>query len=798
LTAIIKKMIKNYFLLAFRNLKKQKTFTFINIAGLTVGITCCLMIFLFVQNEFSFDRFHRNSGDIYRVMRAGELDGTGQPVPYLSAPYATALENDFPDAVSRAVRVLPTNGLVSYGAVAFTEKKVYLADADFFELFDFKLVQGNSGDVLKDPGNVVLTRSTAKKYFGNEDPMGKVITVDKEYRLKVTGIAEDVPANSHLNFDLVMPLSNFASQSWFSVWNNNNLFTYVQLAPGTDRKALSRAFHGFVQKYLPATTPEKAKSTLVLSPLTGIYFEEAGPWDNVRHGSRNVVYIFISIGFLILFIACINFMNLATARATERAREVGLRKVLGAVRKQLVVQFMGESFLLAIISCLLAMILLQLLMPAYQSILGYPLPAYWSNPYLYLFITGVILVVGILAGSYPALLLSSFSPIESLRGKLKLGKGGSYFRKALVIFQFSSTVLLIIGMLIIGSQMDYVRGKDLGFDKEQSVVVQLDNNEIWNGRQRFKRLLESQPNIKMVSLMSGVPGGFHDNFSFQVDDQVTNQQFRTVFSDFEYLKILGIKLIAGRDFSSSFATDSSGSVIINREAAAVAGWTPQQALGKRIQNLMRDSVPRTVIGVVENFHFLSLKEKMQPIVIAGNDDRRVAVIKLTGGSLRNGVESIRKIYSQIAPVYPFEFVFLDQQFNEHYQVDLRQQKILGGFSAVAIFIACLGLFGLSSYTAVRRTKEIGVRKVLGSSTRSIVVLLSKDLLKPVLTGTVIAIPLGYLAMSRWLENFAYRTSLHWWVFGGAAMIAILIALMTVGWQAMRAAHANPVKSLRTE
>lgn len=789
-------MIRNYFLLAFRNLKKQKTFTFINIAGLTVGITCCLMIFLFVQNEFSFDRFHRNNADIYRVMRAG--DGRGQPVPYLSAPYATALKNDYPDAVQQAVRVMPTNGLVSYGEAAFTEKKVYLADDGFFGLFDFKFLRGNPADALKDPGNVVLTQSTARRYFGDEDPMGKIITMDKEYRLKVTGITEDVPANSHLDFDVVMPLSNFSAQPWFSVWNNNSLFTYVRLAPGTDRQALLASFPGFMKKYLPASIPDRDKSTLTLSPLTGIYFEEAGPWDNVRHGNRNVVYIFISIGILILFIACINFMNLSTARATERAREVGLRKVLGALRKQLVLQFMGESFLLAIISCLLAMLLLQLLMPAYQAILGYRLPAYWSNPYLYLFMAGVILTVGILAGSYPALLLSSFSPIESLRGKLKLGKGGAWFRKALVIFQFSSTVLLIIGMLIIGSQMDYVRGKDLGFDQEQSVVVRLDNGEIWNGRQRFKQLVENQPGIKMVSLMSGVPGGFHDNFTFDVEGQVTQPQFRTVFSDFQYLKTLGVKLISGRDFSASFPTDSAGSVIINREAAAAAGWTPREAPGKRIRNLIRDSVPRTVIGVVENFHFLSLKEKMQPMVIAPNDDRRVAVIKLAGGNIQSGLAAIRATYSQIAPVYPFEYEFLDQQFNEHYQADMREQKILGGFSGIAIFIACLGLFGLSSYTAVRRTKEIGVRKVLGSSSRSIVVLLSRDLLKPVLTGTVIAMPIGYLAMSRWLENFAYRTTLHWWVFAGAAFIAIFIAMMTVGYQALKAAHANPVKSLRTE
>jgi putative ABC transport system permease protein len=793
-------MLKNYLLLALRNLRKQKVFTIINIAGLTVGIISCLMIFLFVQHEFSYDNFHKDGNNIYRVMRVAERNGSRENIPYLSPPYATALKNDYPDAIKRGVRIMPSGGLVSYQNTAFTEKRLYYADADFFELFDFKLIQGDKENVLKEPGNVVLTETTARRYFGNEDPLGKVITLDKQLQLKVSGIAEDVPPNSHLNFDLVVPISNFSAADWFQVWNNNNLFTYVQLNASTNKNTLIQSFAAFMDKYMGAEFASAGgKTGLGLNPLKGIYFEEAGPWDNVKHGNKNVVYIFMCIAFLILFIACINFMNLATARATERSKEVGLRKVLGAVRSQLVIQFMGESILLATISCVLALLLLQLLMPAFNFMLGYTLPGYWSNPFLYIFTGTIILIVGMLAGSYPALLLSSFSPIESLKGKLKLGTGGALFRKALVVFQFSCTVLLIIGMMIIGSQMDYVRNKDLGFDKERALVIKLDNDEIWTGRERLKQQLQSLPMVENVSLMSGEPGGFHDNFSFEVDGKPSEEwQFRTVFADFEYINTLGLKLLAGRNFSASFPTDSSRAMIINRAAAIKLGLTPEKALGKRLRNLMRDSTTRTVIGVVENFHFLSLKERIEPMVIAGNQDRRVALIKPKAGDLPSAIQEIKKVYSGIASLYPFEYEFLDQQFNDQYQTDLRQQNILASFSAIAIFIACLGLFGLASYTAVRRTKEIGVRKVLGSSTQNIVVLLSKDLLKPVLLGTLIAIPLGYVAMSQWLQSFAYRTSLHWWVFAGAAMIAILIALVTVSLQAVKAARANPVTSLRTE
>src|SRR5579871_1222771 len=474
-------MLKNYLLLAVKNFRKQKMFSLINILGLTIGITCCLMIFLFIMNEFSYDNFHKNGKDIYRVMRVGNANGERREIPYLSPPYATALLNDYPDFVKKAVRVDVDNDLITYNNIAFNEKKIYLTDSNFFTFFDFHLLRGNPATVLNDPLSIVMTASAAKKYFGNEDPIGKVVEFNKKMRLKVTGIAEDAPVNSHLDFDMLVPLSNWKNEYWMNQWPSNSLFVYVQLNPAVDPNHLKKLFPAFMDKYMGKYYRENGfKMDLTINPLSGIYFEGESPFDHVKHGNKKMVYIFMSIAALILIIACINFMNLATARATDRSKEVGLRKVLGAVRKQLAWQFIFESLLFATVAAVLAILLLQLLMPAYTNFLGYKLPPYFNNPWLYVFVAGVILVVGVLAGSYPALLLSSFSPIESLKGRLKVGKNGAFFRKALVVFQFGISVLLITSVTVVMNQMHYVRNTDLGFDKEQSMIVRLDNGSIWD------------------------------------------------------------------------------------------------------------------------------------------------------------------------------------------------------------------------------------------------------------------------------------------------------------------------------
>ena len=794
-------MIKNYLLVAVKHLRKQKLFSFINILGLTVGITCCFMIFLFILNELSYDGFHKNGKNIYRIYRVGTTNGETREIPYLSPPYATALLNDYPDAVQKAVRVMVDNDLISYNNISFNERKVYLTDDNFFSFFDFKLLRGNPATVLKDPNSIVLTESAAKKYFGNEEPMGKVLEFNKDQQLKVTGIAADVPANSHLQFDMVIPLELMRPMQpgWFTQWPSNGLFGYVQLNPAVDPVQFEKKLPAFMDKYMGSYYAQSGnKMGLTIKPLDKIYFAPDA-FDNVKHGSKKMVYIFMSIAILILVIACINFINLATARATDRSKEVGLRKVLGAIRKQLVSQFMIESVLFAVIACILSIALVQLFMPAYTNLLGYKLPSYWNNPLVYVFIAGVMAVIGLLAGSYPALLLSSFSPIESLKGKLKLGKNGAFFRKALVVFQFSISVLLIISVIIIMSQLNYIRNTDLGFNKEQEMIVRFDNLEIAGRKNQFKNELMNLPAVKSVSLMSGEPGGFHDGYSFEAEGKPGEKLlFNTEFADVDFVKTLGLKIIAGRDLSTSFPTDSLQAVLINRNAAAKLGYTPEQAVGKWIKNITRDSIRRTIVGVVEDYHYVSLKNPIGSLVISPGRDRRLALIKLKTDHLQSTIRDISKAYAAVAPNYPFEYTFLDERFDQLYKAESRQQSVLSIFSFIAIFIACLGLFGLASFTALKRTKEIGVRKVIGASVQSIVVLLSKDLLKPVLLGTIIAIPIGYYAMNKWLQGFAYRIEFQWWMFAIAVFTAMIIALLTVGLQSLKAALTNPVKSIRAE
>ena len=794
-------MIGNYISLAVKNLRKQKVFSIVNIIGLTVGITCCLMILMYVVHEFSYDNFHSKGKDIYRVMRVADMNGTEKNIPYVSAAYGPALENDFHEAVEQSVRIMQDNDLVSVGNISFNQKNIFLTDANFFTVFDFKLIAGDPATVLSKPNSVVLTQSSSVKYFGNENPLGRTLTLNKEDLLTVTGVAADVPPNSHLQFEMVIPIEilRAAHPQFFTNFPDNTLFTYVQLKKGITPEQIKGQFPAFMDKYLGEYYKSVGyKMGLKLAPLKDIYFA-SDEFDQVRHGNKSVVYIFLCIAILILLIACINFINLSTARATGRAREVGVRKVLGAVKSQLMTQFIFESILYAALSCLLSLVLVYFLTPLLNEYFELEMHGLWMSPYLYLFVLAIIISVGILSGSYPALLMSSFRPVVALKGKLFTGHQRSFLRKGLVVFQFTISVVLIIMVIGMMWQMKYMRDKNLGFENDQSLIVRIDNSTLYANKEFFKNEMRAISAVKSVSLMSGEPGGFFDTYSFAVENKPDEKlRFNTEYTDFDFVKTLGLKIIAGRDFSDAHRTDSLKAVIINRNAAKTLGYTPEQAVGKWIQNVNRDSVPRTIVGVVEDFHYTSLRSEIGALVIAPGNDKRLALIKLHTNDLPATIQQIEKKYARVAPGYPFEYTFLDEQFGRMYRKEASQELMLSLFSFVAIFIASLGLFGLSSYTAVKRTKEIGVRKVLGSSVKNIVILLTGDLLKPVLIGTLIAVPLGYYLIDTWLQGFAYRAHIGVLVFALAVFTAVCIALITISFQAIKAALANPVKSLRTE
>ena len=793
-------MFRNYLKIAFRNLLRNKVFSVINLLGLSTGITVCLMIFLFIRNEFSVDDFHKNGKDIYRVMRGIQDEGKEDMVSYVSGPYAPALLTDFKGQITQAVRVNPTDALITAGDKSFHERKIIDVDPTFFTFFSFPLIKGDPATVLAEPASVVLTESTAKKYFGSIDnALGKLVAVDKNLPLKVTGIAQDVPANSHLDFDLVIPLENYKDRGYMTGWINNGIYTYVQLDPAVSKEQIERNFPRFMENHMGLIMKQAGfHFRLSLTPLRAIYFEQSA-FDGAKHGDRRVVYIFLSIAILILLVACINFMNLSTVRAVERSKEIGVRKVLGAIKAHLVWQFIGESLLLTAFSCVLAVGLLALSLPFYKQLLGYPLNlSVYAGP-IVLFLIGIIVVAGFLSGSYPAFVLAAFSPIQALKGKLRLGKGGVSLRQMLVVVQFSISILLMLGTAIGTQQMNYLKNKQLGYNKEQTLVIPINNEDIYNFIQNRKPELLAQSRVEAVAMMSGEPGGFFDGLMFDVEAHANRWKGRTEFADFDYVKTLGLTLIAGRDFSPQYPTDTAQAALINRTAAARLGWTPQEAVGKWLKNTLRDNTNRTIIGVVEDFNFLSLKEAIEPLVIAPNvGDRRAALIRLRPGDLSATVETIRQLYAKTRPAYPLEYRFLDQQFDQMYQADLRQQTILSVFAGLAIFIACLGLFGLASFSAQQRTKEIGVRKVLGASVSSIVSLLSRDFLKPVSIAILIASPIAWYVMNQWLQNFAYRIAIEWWVFALAGLLAVGIALLTVSFQSVKAALMNPVNSLRSE
>jgi len=805
-------MFKNYLKIALRNMFRNKLYSLINLTGLAIGLAACLMIWLWVQEEMNYDRFHTNAERIYRVERKFDYKDMHGQSPITGAPYGPALVDDYPE-IENYVRVHRNELSIKDHRNIFHKHPIIVADNSIFEIFDFHLERGDPKTALTQPRSMVLTRENALKYLGTADAVGKSLTVDWGGTLadfQITGILEEVPPNSHVQFDVLASISSYPPEE-LSFWFNNYLYTYVLLREGTSPEETEKKFSGFLTKYMGAdVTKVLGPDTdindvfqLKLYPLLDIHLYPAQEFEIEPQGSISSVYLFSAIAFLILIIACINFMNLSTARASKRAREVGIRKTVGAHRRQLRGQFLGESVLLAFMALILAVLLIRLFIPVFNSISG----KFLSMGMLFqvsnwIILIGIALSAGLLAGLYPAFYLTRFDPARVLKGGVQSGVGKSIFRRSMAVIQFVISITLIIGTLIIFKQMDYIQKKSLGFDKENVVVLSAESNTIRQNIEAFRNTLTQDPRIKSVAVSSNVPGSaiFTDTTYKRPDsDDIFGLIFMT--TDYEFVDTYGFEVTHGRAFSKEFGTDIDGAIMLNQAAAREIGYMPEEAVGKKLLRFLNvdEFKELTIVGVVKDFHFKSLHRIIDPILLSLDpQDFNTISVRVMPGDVRGTIGFIQQKWGEIFPGEQFEYSFLDSRIDLLYKSESRMRSIFLIFSILSIFVACLGLFGLAAFTAEERTKEIGVRKVLGASTANILLLLSKEFSKWVLMANIIAWPVAYYMMHRWMQNFAYRTRIGLWSFLFSALLALIIALFTVSYQSVRAALADPVDCLRYE
>ncbi|KAA0227538.1 FtsX-like permease family protein [candidate division KSB1 bacterium] len=793
-------MFKNYFQTTLRVLQKQKLFSLINVFGLAVGLTVTLLILLYLQAELSYDKAFVRGDQIYRVLRKSEVNEKGYLIGITSGPYAPALKNDLPESIRDALRVLPSDGLVMYANHAFMEKKFFLADENFFKFFSFPLAQGDPANALANPSGVVLTAAMARKYFGAEDPLGKTLRVDDRYDFIVTGVLAEKQGRTHLDFDFVASLKSFERETWFNDWWSNSFLTYALIDNPQEAQRVEAQLSAFIDKYLGEDFKRNGRRIdLTLQPLADVYFQKDIRYEQgVRHGDKQAIYIFGALALFILTIACINYMNLTTARAGRRAREIGVRKVLGAHRGRLMLQFLGESFFMTSLAIIFAIAAAELLLPWFNAAFGLDLTIRFTDPLLTGALLSLLLIVALLAGSYPAFLLSGFLPARVLKGRFSKQATDVLVRKGLVVFQFSISAVLIIATLLVGKQLEFMRQKDLGFRAEQVLLVPINNNEMRRQQETFVERVRQEAGIVKASAMSGHPGGFHDAMSFTVTGKDENFRFRTLYTDFDYTETLGLEIVAGRNFSRDFATDKTQAALLNEAAVKMLGWTNEEALGKEMRRTMFDTTRCHVVGVVRDFHFSSLKEAIDPLFISMRPFANVFALKVDTTNLQTTLAVVQKHWEAISPAYPFEFTFLDETFFQLYQQEQKESRLFGIFAVIAIIIASLGIFALASYAAEERTKEIGIRKVLGASVGNVFNLLSKEFVRLAALANFVAWPFAWFAMNLWLQDFAYRTTMDWQLFALAGGLVLLIALLTVSAQALKAALANPVEALRYE
>jgi putative ABC transport system permease protein len=789
--------------LAFRNLFRHKTFSLINILGLSIGLACCITIGLYAFSELSFDKFHTNHSQIYRVNKVTNEKGKqAQHDGITPGQLAPALDKDLPEVV-QAARFRPwfTDMLVSYDTLHLKLKDVAYADGSLLRMFDFPLIKGDKKTALSEPFTAVITQTTAQKYFGEANPVGKTLTTLNNIPVKVTGVTKDVPFNSSLQFTMLISWPTVTATAntnyffWMNTWTTQVACTFVQLKGNTDAAKVSGKISALMHQHFAET---EFQYRPYLQPLDEIHLNSADIMysEQFRTNSSKIVYTLLVIAAFILLIACFNFINLTTAGALGRAKETGVQKVLGARQSQLIRKFFSESFFLCSLSLTLALIIVSLLLPLFNQLantdLTFSLLFHWK---IICALFGLLLLISVTAGLYPAIFLARFKSTDVFRNVSKAGKD-SWLRKSLVTTQFALSILLIIVTIIVNNQMHYLGTKDLGFNKDQVVVLQLANTGLESKSREFSTALKQFPGIISVSASNSVPGQSFNSYGIipeghRLDEHLLANVLET---DAGFASAYNIQLVKGRFFSSQMPTDTSNAIVINEAMARYLNWN--NPVGKQFE--IYEARKGKIIGVMKDFNFASLHETVQPLAVILNDNPQYLSVKLKGGAIQSSLDYMQKEWKQFDKEYPFDYFFLDEQLNRFYQSDTRLLHVLSIFAGLAIFIACIGLFGLSIYAAKQRTKEIGIRKVLGASVSQVALLLSKDFIKLVGIAILIASPIAWWAANKWLQDFAYRINVSGWVFLIAGFAAIFIALITVSFQAIKAAIANPVKSLRTE
>lgn len=788
-------MLKNYFKIAWRNIVRQKVYSGLNIAGLSIGMACSILILLWVQNELSYDRFHVKADQLYRLTcNAGDFKAAVTP-----AGLARGLQQQMPQIEASVRLSKPVTSLFEAGDKKFEEKRVFFADSNFLKVFSFPLLKGHAGTALSDPGALLITEEMAAKYFGNEDALGKILRRNNGENFKVAGVLANAPTNSHLQFDFIIPMSNLArtdNDLKTDTWGNFNFYTYFQLAENTDRsvpglhKLTARMFEIY------KAHGQTLKIGFQLQPLTDIHLHSALQIDLAGHGNIQYVNVFFVVAIFILVVACINFMNLATARSERRAKEVGLRKVVGAGRYQLVLQFLGESLIFSFLSLLMAVGMVILMLPVFKMLTETALTIHLLDGKLWASLAGIAMLTGLISGSYPALFLSGFAPVKVLKGRMRVAGANLLFRNGLVVAQFAVAIVLLVGTAVVYKQLNFIKNRNLGFDKSNLLYMPM-TGDIGAKKQSLKAALSHDPLTASFSIISDLPTALVSGTTdLEWPGQVARNEviIPSLDVDENFVSVFKTRMLAGRGFSRAFSEDSS-SYVINEKAMQIMGMNLGNAVG---QDIVFSETKGKIIGVVKDFHFKSLQYAVEPLVLRLNKWGGFVIVRTQAGNNEAAIAALENINRQLNPAYPFTYGFLDKDLDNLYRNEQQMGDIFNLFAGLAVFISCLGLYGLSAFMAEQRNKEIGVRKVLGATVAGVVALLSQDFLKLILIAIVVASPIAWFAMDKWLQDFAYQTSIDWWVFVLAGILAASIALLTVSFQSIRAALMNPVKSLRSE